>query len=149
MSPLDREIIQRKLSIIVENLKALEPIQRLQPDEYIRDLYRRKATERLLQEMIEAAVDINTHLIVESGAAAPEDYYQSFIRAGEIGVLSPDLALKLAPSAGLRNRIIHEYNGIDHSIILKSVTMAEESYPAYVKEISEALSRSEESANQE
>ena len=30
--------------------------------DYIGDIYKRKATERLLQELIEAAIDVNTHL---------------------------------------------------------------------------------------
>jgi uncharacterized protein YutE (UPF0331/DUF86 family) len=141
MSPLDIDIIRAKIAIILENLKALEPIKEMNRDEYLRDLYKRKATERLLQELIEAAIDINTHMVVGSGYAPPEDYYQSFIRAGELGFLSPGLAEKLAPSAGLRNRLVHEYDRIDHSIILKAVTMAEELYPEYVEEISAVLSR--------
>jgi len=50
----------------------------------------------------------------------PDDYFQSFIRAGELGFLSPGLAEKLAPSAGPRNRLVHEYDQIAHSIILKA-----------------------------
>jgi uncharacterized protein YutE (UPF0331/DUF86 family) len=141
MSPFDADIIRAKIAIILDNLKALEPIKEMNRDEYIRDLYKRKATERLLQELIEAAIDINTHMVFGSGHAPPDDYYQSFIRAGELGFLSPGLAEKLAPSAGLRNRLVHEYDRIDHSIILKAVTMAEELYPEYVEEISAVLSR--------
>jgi len=59
MSPVEVEIIKRKLSRIAENLKALEPIQKMNLDEYTRDLYKRKATEKLLQELVEAAIDIN------------------------------------------------------------------------------------------
>jgi uncharacterized protein YutE (UPF0331/DUF86 family) len=141
MSPLDIDIIRAKISVILENLKALEPIKEMNRDENIRDLYKRKATERLMQKLIEAAIDINTHMVVSSGHAPPEDYYQSFIRAGEVGFLSPGLAEKLAPSAGLRNRLVHEYDRIDHLIILKAVTMARELYPEYVEEISAVLSR--------
>ena len=60
MSPVEVEIIKRKLSIMIENLKALEPMKNMERDEYERDLYKRKATERLLQELIESAIDINT-----------------------------------------------------------------------------------------
>jgi len=141
MSPFDTDIIRAKIAIIQDNLKALEPIKEMSRDEYLRDLYKRKATERLLQELIEAAIDINTHMVVGSECAPPDDYYQSFIRAGELGILSPGLAEKLAPSAGLGNRLVHEYDGIDHPMILKAVSMAEEYYPRYVEEISAALSR--------
>ena len=141
MSPFDTDIIRAKIAIILDDLKALEPIEQMSQDEYLRDLYKRKATERLLQELIEAAIDINTHIVVGSGYAPPDDYYQSFIRAGELGFLSPDLAEKLAPSAGLRNRLVHDYDRIDHAIILEAVSMAEELYPRYIQEISAVLSR--------
>jgi uncharacterized protein YutE (UPF0331/DUF86 family) len=141
MGPIDAEIMHAKLSVIQENLKALDPIKEMKKDEYLRDIYKRKATERLLQELIEAAIDINVHMIVESGHAPPEDYYQSFIRAGELGMFSLDLAEKLAPSAGLRNRLVHEYDRIDHSIILEAVALAEELYSRYLKEVYSFISR--------
>jgi len=47
MSPLEVEIIKRKLAIIIENLKALEPIKNMKRNYYERNLYKRKATERL------------------------------------------------------------------------------------------------------
>ena len=67
MSPLDKDIIRRKLALMIENLNSLKPIKNLRKDEYIEDVYKRKATERLLQELVEAAIDINTHLIVQTG----------------------------------------------------------------------------------
>ena len=140
VSPIEIEIIKRKLAVIIENLKALEPIKNMKRNEYEGDLYKRKATERLLQELIEAAVDINTHIIIETGNPVPNDYYESFIKAGELKIISSDLAEKLAPSAGLRNRLVHEYDTLDHSMVLKAVAMADELYPQYVKEISDYVS---------
>ena len=142
MSPIEVEVIKRKLSVIVENLKALKPVVAMKKDEYERDLYKRKATERLLQELIEAAIDINTHIIVQTGSPPPDDYYESFIRAGKLGIISSELAENLAPSAGLRNRLVHEYDQLDHSLILKAVRTAEELYPEYVKEINHYISGS-------
>jgi len=98
-------------------------------------IYKRKATERLLQELIEAAVDINTHIIVETGNQVPDYYYESFMKLADIGVFPLSLAEKLAPSTGLRNRLVHEYDKIDHSVILSAVKTAEELYPLYISEI--------------
>ena len=36
MSPLDEEILRRKLAVILENLKALEPIENMTEEEYIK-----------------------------------------------------------------------------------------------------------------
>ena len=135
MSPVEIEIVRRKLSVMIENLKALEPIKNMKKDEYIEDLYKRKAAERLLQELIEAAIDINTHIIVQTGNAVPDDYYESFIRAGDLKIISKDLAEKLAPSAGLRNRLVHEYDLLEHSMVLDAVRMADQQYPKYINEI--------------
>jgi uncharacterized protein YutE (UPF0331/DUF86 family) len=140
LSPVEKEIIRRKLAIIVENLNALEPIKSITREEYVQDIYKRKATERLLQELIEAAIDINTHIIVQTGKIAPDDYYESFIKAGEFKIISLHLAEKLAPSAGLRNRLVHEYDLLDHSMVLDAVRIAEKLYTKYVKEIEDYIS---------
>ena len=132
MSPLDKAVVQRKLEVIVENLRALDPVQHRKKEEYVKDFFMRKAVERMLQELIEAAVDINIHIIAESGNPVPEDYYESFISAGNRGILSPALAGQLAPSAGLRNRLVHEYDTLDHAIVLGAVDMAELLYPEYI-----------------
>ena len=140
MSPLEEEIIRKKIGVMIENLKALEPIMDMTPEEYIEELYKRKATERLLQELIEAAIDVNTYLIVQTGNAIPDDYYGSFIKAGELKIISLELAEKLAPSAGLRNRLVHEYDRLEPSIVLDAVRMAQELYPQYVKQIEDYIS---------
>jgi uncharacterized protein YutE (UPF0331/DUF86 family) len=141
MTAIEVAVLERKLARIVENLKALEPIRKLTRREYREDLYRRKATERLLQELIEAAIDINVHLISQMGQPIPDDYYQSFMKAGELKIISADLAHRLAPSAGLRNRLVHEYDAIEDKLILESVKMAQELYPQYVHEIETYISR--------
>jgi uncharacterized protein YutE (UPF0331/DUF86 family) len=141
MSPVEEGILRRKLAAIVENLKALEPIARMTPRQYLEDLYKRKATERLLQELIEAAIDINTYIIVQTGHTVPDDYYESFIRAGAFGIISSDLAEKLAPSAGLRNRLVHEYNMLEHSVVLDAVRKAEDLYTEYVRQVEDYIER--------
>lgn len=139
MSPLEKDILRRKLAVIIECLRALVPIKEMEAGKYAGDIYKRKATERLLQEMIEAAIDINTHIIVSTGGPAPEDYFQSFIKLGEFGVIPVKLAKELAPSAGLRNRLVHEYDDIDNSIVLSAVKMADDLYPKYIRAVEDHI----------
>lgn len=141
MSPVGKDIVRKKLEIIIENLKALEQVKDIAFEEYTVDFFTRKATERMLQELIEAAIDINTHIIVESGNAVPDSYYESFIKLGEMRVLPADLAEKLAPSAGLRNRLVHEYDVLEHSMVLDAVGMAEDLYAEYIREIDDYISK--------
>lgn len=139
MSPLEKDIIRRKLAVIVECLRALAPIKEMEADKYEEDVYKRKATERLLQEMIEAAIDINTHIIVSAGGGAPADYFQSFIKLGELGIIPVKLAKDLAPSTGLRNRLVNEYDDTDNSIVLAAVKMADDLYPKYIRAVEDHI----------
>jgi uncharacterized protein YutE (UPF0331/DUF86 family) len=142
MSPVEKEIIRRKLTVIVENLRALEQIKDITREQYFEDIYKRKATERLLQELIEAAIDINTHIIVRTGNTLPDDYYESFLKAGSLKIISADLAEKLAPSAGLSNRLVHEYDLLEHSLVFDAVKMAEDLYPVYIRQIEDYITKS-------
>ena len=87
------------------------------------------------------AIDINIHIIAATGHPVPDGYYESFIRMGELKIISADLAGELAPSAGLRNRLVHEYDRLEHSMVLTAVRTAEEFYPKYIKEVSSYILR--------
>jgi len=142
MSPLERDILRRKIERIISNLRLLEPMRGISVSDYETDIYRRKAVERLLQEIVEAAVDINSHVLVQAGRSAPDDLYTSFIALGDLGVLEPRFAASIAPSAGLRNRLVHEYDLIDNSLVLAAVRTTLEQYPVYVARVLEYVSRS-------
>ena len=135
MSPIDAAVIRSKLGHIAECLDALRPLARLTLSEYRARLYERKAAERLLQEAIEAALDINANIIAELGANVPDEYYGGFIKLSELGVLSRELADSLAPSAGLRNRLVHEYAGLDDAKVLASIAVILDLYPRYVQAV--------------
>ena len=54
---------------------------------YRSEIFMRKGTERLLQELIEAALDLNMHLLAQGGTRKlPDDYYQSFLLMGDQGI---------------------------------------------------------------
>lgn len=141
MSPVDAAIIRRKLQRIVASLDGLRPLARLSADEYQARFYERKAAERLLQEAIEGALDINAHLAAELGAEVPDEYYGGFLKVGELGIVPLDLARALAPSAGLRNRLVHEYEALDDAKVLAAIGTLLELYPRYVRAVEVYLTK--------
>lgn len=139
MTEIEAELVRRKLARIRRNLDELEPIAELSLGEYRTDLMRRKAVERLLQEAIEAAVDVNLHLLRALDRPTPPDYYESFVALGRTRVLSAELADRLAPAAGLRNRLVHEYDEIDDEKVLEAVRGARGDFTSYVRSVMDFL----------
>jgi uncharacterized protein YutE (UPF0331/DUF86 family) len=138
---LDSFSVQRKLGIIQEALHRLSQTARIELSAYVVSFDERKIAERLLQESIEAAIDINANVVVEEGRPAPPDYYSSFGRAAEVGLMPADLALNLAPLSGLRNRLVHEYDVLDDQLVHRAVQDAVRLFPAYVLAVDAYLRR--------
>lgn len=63
------------------------------------------------------------------------DDLQSFIEMGRIAVLPPAFAQKMAPSAGLRNRLVHEYDLIDPVRLHEALQSAVEDIPEYLRHV--------------
>lgn len=81
--------------------------------EFLKDPYLRDIVERNLEVAAQCCIDIANRIISIEEALKPADYYQSFLRLGEIGVLPMDFARRFAPIAGFRNVLVHEYPAID------------------------------------
>jgi uncharacterized protein YutE (UPF0331/DUF86 family) len=95
----------------------------------------RAAVERVLTQLVELASQINTHVVAVSGKIPPAEYRESFAAAAKVGALSADLAAKIAPSAGLRNILVHQYLDADLEIVAISVGQAIADYSVYVHEV--------------
>ena len=139
MTELDRALVRRKLAAISRNLADLQPIAHLTLPEYMSDRLRRKAVERLLQEVVEAAVDVNLHVLRALDVELPGDYYTSFIELGRHGVIKQQLTEQLAPAAGLRNRLVHEYDSIDDALVLRAVRLAGKDFGDFVTAMDDYL----------
>lgn len=124
MTQLDVAVVRRKLGLIQQALIALGTVRGLTLAEYQADLFRKKAIERFLQEAIEAAVDCASHVVVRAGRPAPADLYSSFLALADLGAIDRALAEALAPSAGLRNRLVHEYDTLDDAKVHAAVGTA-------------------------
>jgi len=144
MTDTELDVIYRKLSRINEDLELLRQIARMSFGDYLRQPVYKKASERMLQEVIEAAVDINSHLLVESGFPPPADYHQSFVEvANRLGLFDSEFAMQIAPSTGLRNRLVHEYDKLDDAIVFTSIRQLLELYPRYGQAVVDYLARLE------
>lgn len=56
-------------------------------------------------------------------------------------VLSTELAERLAPSAGMRNLLVHRYGTVDVGLVVAGVASTLEWYPQFVTVVSRWLDR--------
>jgi len=132
---VDRELVTRKLAMIVDDLRAVTPIAAKPLDDYLASSTDEVLAERYLERMIGRMIDVNYHLITDAGHAPPRDYYESFTQLGGLGVLSPSFASQIAACAGLRNRIVHEYDDIDPRRVYEGLQAAVRDIPEYLRRV--------------
>jgi uncharacterized protein YutE (UPF0331/DUF86 family) len=105
--------IERRLDELAERLTRLRPLSEIPQEEFDDDPYMRDIVERNLQVAAQCCIDICHRIISLEHAQQPSDYYGAFLSLGELGVLPADFARHLAPIAGLRNILVHNYLRVD------------------------------------
>lgn len=140
MSPIDRQLISRKIKLIEEDLTKLREFENTSLDQYIKSLEARLQVERLLERIIGRVIDINYHILKEEFKTMPQDYYKSFIELGKKEVIDMKLAELMAESTGLRNVLAHEYDAIDDNLVHSSIKTSLSQVPQYLKIILEKYS---------
>ncbi len=135
--PVDTHFILRKIKLIQEGLSELDTLAHYSFDEISTDHIKYLAVERLLEKIIMRAIDINQHMIAELGRGDERvrGYEDTFYILSQFGIYSEEFAKQIAPSAGLRNRLVHEYNNTRQDIIYKSVSEAMSQYVKYCDSI--------------
>lgn len=104
-----------------ERLGRLEPLRSKSKSEFFADPYLRDIAERNLEVAAQCVLDIAHRLISLSGAQRPRDYSEAILRLGELGVLRQDFAAHLAPLAGFRNILVHEYLEVDWNEVYRNL----------------------------
>ncbi len=141
MTQFELDVVVRKVSNLKKYLKQLRKSASVSLDDYKGDFERQLIVERLMHLLIESAIDINMHLVVSAGQPPPETYRDSFLAIAQIGAISSELATEIAPSAGLRNRLVHDYDDINLEIIYGAIDFTLALYPNYLQQVEQYIQR--------
>lgn len=111
-APLNVELIRTRAADIRRELETLASYSLLTEAEFTGNPEKVRAARYSLIVAVEAAAAICTHLCARRGRA-PESYPGCFESLGELGILDPGLAARLAAMARLRNLLVHGYGRVD------------------------------------
>ena len=121
---IDKDFVKRKISLIQEDLVHLPEMTHFTLDEIAQDFMKQATLERLLERIINRAIDINRHMISEMKSEkipSPKDFRDTFLILSELEIFSLDFAQEISKSIGTRNVLAQEYDKINRALIYNSI----------------------------
>ena len=138
---IDAALIDRKALLITRDLADLAPLGKKPLAEYLASPIDELVAERLLERIIGRMIDVNYHLLTETGHPPPADYYASFTQLAALRVYDAEFGRRIAACAGLRNRIVHEYDEIDPQRVHEALTTAVRDVATYLRAVQDHVKR--------
>ena len=80
----------------------------------------RLAVYKAMQEVVEASTDVVAMILKDEGKL-PKDDYTNIEKLFELNIIDKSLKEALNEADGLRNRLVHEYNGLNDEIAIESI----------------------------
>ena len=133
--------VTKKLEELNGYIGELTDFLKYSDEEIMQDSGKIHVAERLLQLIVDTMIDINQHFIRDLHVPLSEDFQSTFITLGDHAVLSQDFALKLAPVVGLRNRVVHRYEGLDKRRFIELLRKNVEDFKTYIRSITKKIQK--------
>ena len=136
---IDKELIKNKLADLEGYYKELGSLLAQNTDDILEDSLKLHTVERLFQLIVDISIDMNTHIISESDLKVPDDYQSTFITLAENKIFPMAFALKIAPSVGLRNLVVHKYGRVDLRRMIDDIRANIGDYLEYMRFVYETV----------
>jgi len=130
-------LVERKLVLLVGYADELRPLVEggASGDPAVPSVVRR-AIERLVQLLVEVAADCNGLIVAAGGGTPPVTARESFVAVRDLGVLPNALAERFVASyVGLRNRVVHDYDRLDHRLVQQAARRLAADALAYARQV--------------
>jgi uncharacterized protein YutE (UPF0331/DUF86 family) len=130
------EVIRKKLAYLEQTLAEITPYLRLRYEDYVERPAYRRATERLVQILVEIAGDTSELLLRAAGRPTPGSMREALRDVRELGAIDDALFERFNRSyIGLRNRIVHDYETLDNRILFRSARRLRKDSEAFLRAI--------------
>ncbi|MDD2796603.1 MAG: DUF86 domain-containing protein [Candidatus Pacebacteria bacterium] len=131
---LKATFVNKKLSSIEKDLERLEKYSSLNQEEILSNYEKQATIERLIERVINQAIDINQYIIKSLASnKTPENYKETFLILADLGIYTKEFGENISQSVGLRNILAHDYDKIDSDLLYTSIFACLKDYKQYVK----------------
>lgn len=136
---LDIDIVKQRLAMLKDAVAVLETHKGVTPGALEASLELRWVVQHGLLTCIQAVLDVAGHIIAARGAPTPSDYRSTITALGRLGVVPEELAERMAPMAGFRNVLVHEYAGVDLKIVSRALNERLGDFSEFVRYVGASL----------
>lgn len=110
---VDKALLAARVAAVRDAISRIRSVLPADAAQFQTDRTAREVVILNLFVALQDVLSLATHWLSDEGAAVPQGYRDVFLLLGERGVISSDLAARLAAAAGLRNLVAHQYAIID------------------------------------
>jgi len=128
-------VIVSKLNTINEYLYRLRQYLPISYEKFENDWGLQKISERSLQVMVEAIIDITSRIISKNKLPPADTSSKAIVKLKELGVIKD--STKYAKMVRFRNLIVHDYASIDIKILYDILTNNLTDFEKFTQEIKE------------
>ena len=137
---VDRHVVRARIAKIREYVALLRKVRGMADERrFASDPLIYGNAERYLQLAIQAVLDVSNHIVADLGANLPADNMELFDLLATRKIVPARLARKLAPMAGFRNLLVHEYMEIDRHRVYAALENDLGDFEAFIKAVSKLL----------
>lgn len=115
---VNKALIAKKLDFLNEQIHKIENMD-FTENMFVGDVDIHDLIVFRLQQAIETAIDIATHIIASSNAPRKETAKDAFAFLGQKKIINKNLSIKMGQAADFRNRVVHGYNDFDFKLLFK------------------------------
>jgi uncharacterized protein YutE (UPF0331/DUF86 family) len=110
---VDKALLAARIAAIRDAVSRIRSVLPSDSASFQSDRTAREVVILNLFVALQDTLSLATHWLSDEGSAVPQGYREVFLLMGERGIVSSDLAGRLAAAAGLRNLVAHQYAVID------------------------------------
>ena len=126
---MSHDFILKKLEQMQTLIVELKELLVIPFPEFKKKFTNVRSAERNFQLIVELANDLNTHVVVESGAETPDTYRAAFVALAKLNIINEESLPGYIKSSNLRNILTHEYDFDEDNFIFYN--SAKEFMPLY------------------
>lgn len=125
-----------RIQFLESELKELKEFKKLSFAEYQEDKTKQRNTERWVENIINASIDIAKIILASEKKRMPRTYAEALLNFGSFAGLTEEEARKLSEFASLRNILAHEYLDILYDEIRNFIKNSPQLYQKILKFLS-------------